>query len=52
MSPARVSLVLTASAGLAAVFQATQLDWPLHSQIIFADGLESGDTIGWNLVSP
>ncbi len=35
------------ASGPAEVFQATQLDWPLHTDTIFADGFESGDTINW-----
>jgi len=38
--------------GLAEVFQATQLDWPLHTDTIFSDGFESEDTTEWSMTSP
>lgn len=38
--------------GLAEVFQATQLSWPLNSDTIFLDGFESSDTSGWDTTSP
>lgn len=38
--------------GPAEVFQASQLNWPLHSPTIATDGFELGDTSGWSLVVP